>query len=274
MRLRSPDFILGALAVSGCVALGATMALFQPRLEASREILVDLRGDRVWLGSQHWWVYARVLENGQIRELRSWQSSDVGEVPSPPAWLGIRKSMDASSHANISWSRVASDSVGDPRSLIPLAEYPYGWPFRSMVVELVETHGHEISVQIFRGQPFSVSAPLLEALRAWFALPSLDGFMDGPADAALTALSTLPQRQFITCPRVLPGRILVSGFLLNTTVFAACVFAAWRAFKTAAGGARALLLKLVATARTRRGACRSCGHTLAGLPRCPECGRS
>jgi hypothetical protein len=276
MRLRSPDFVYGALEVLGCVALGAAIALFQPRLEASRERLVDFRGDRVWLGTQHWWVYARVLENGQIRELRSWQSSDVREFPSHPAWLDldVGENTDPSLHAGPSWSRVASDSPGDPRCSIPLAEYPYGWPVRSMVVELVETHGQEVSVRIFRGQPFSGSAPLSESLRAWFALPSLDGFMDGSSDTALTELSTLPQRQFITCPRVLPGRILVSGFLLNTAVFAAGAFVAWRVSKTAAGGSRALLLKLVATARRRRGACGSCGHPLAGLSRCPECGRS
>lgn len=276
MRLRSPDVVYGALEVLGCVALGAAIALFQPRLEASRERLVDFRGDLVWLGSERWWAYALVLENGCIRELRSWQFSDVSKAPSPPAWLDldVGEATAASLHARASWSRVASDSPGDPRCSIPLAEYPYGWPMRSMVVELVETHGQEVSVRIFRGQPISGSAPLSDSLRAWFALPSLDGFMDGSADTALAALSTLPQRQFITLPRVLPGRILVSGLLLNTVVFAACVYAAWRAFKTAVGGSRALLLKLVATARTRRGSCGSCGHPLAGLSRCPECGRS
>ena len=272
MRLRDPKFILGVLAFSGCVALGAAVALFQPRLEASRERLVEGRGDLVWLGTQHWWVYARVLENGQIRELRSWQLPDVGEVPAPPAWLDIGKGTDASSLNGFSWSRVASDPVGDPRASIPLAEYPYGWPFRSMVVELVETHAQEVSVRIFRGQPISGSAALSDSLPAWFALPSLDGFMDGPADAALTEMSTLPQRQFITCPRVLPGRILVPGYLLNTAVFAAFAFAAWRVLKASAGGARALLSKLVADARARRGECRACGHPLAGIARCPECG--
>jgi hypothetical protein len=274
MRLRSPDVVYGALEALGCVALGAAVALFQPRLEASRERLVDFRGDLVWLGNERWWAYALVLDNGRIRELRSWQFSDVSKAPSPPAWLDlyVGETTDASLHAGASWSRVAFDSPGDSRCSIPLAEYPYGWPMRSMVVELVETHGQEVSVRIFRGQPLSGSAPLSESLRAWFALPSLDGFMDGPADTALTELSTLPQRQLIACPRVLPGRILVSGFLLNTAIFAASACAAWRVSKIAAGGSRALLLKLVATARRRRGACGSCGHPLAGLSRCPECG--
>jgi len=61
--------------------------------------------------------------------------------------------------------------------------------------------------------------------------------------------------------RVIPLRPLPLGFLVNTAIYA---LAAWIVMTVPPTIRRSI--------RRRRGLCPQCGHTLAGMTRCPECG--
>jgi hypothetical protein len=63
-------------------------------------------------------------------------------------------------------------------------------------------------------------------------------------------------------PRALyPVKPIWAGLLMNACFYAGLAFAASAGFRRVRGAVR-----------SRRGECRACGHPLAGLPRCPECG--
>jgi rubrerythrin len=55
------------------------------------------------------------------------------------------------------------------------------------------------------------------------------------------------------------------GFVINSVFYATVIAAAIVGLRISARETRSLI-------RARRGECRACGHPLAGLPRCPECG--
>jgi len=61
--------------------------------------------------------------------------------------------------------------------------------------------------------------------------------------------------------KLYPVKPIWSGLVLNICFYAGVAFAVSAGFRRARAAVRA-----------RRGECRSCGHPLAGLPRCPECG--
>jgi hypothetical protein len=61
--------------------------------------------------------------------------------------------------------------------------------------------------------------------------------------------------------KLYPVKPIWTGLLLNICFYAGLAFAVSAGFR-----------RVRAAARARRGACRACGHPLAGLARCPECG--
>ena len=67
----------------------------------------------------------------------------------------------------------------------------------------------------------------------------------------------------MTPRQLFPVKPIWAGFLLNTCFYSGTAFVLSLGFRRAR-----------AAVRTRRGACRSCGHPLAGLARCPECGQA
>ena len=67
----------------------------------------------------------------------------------------------------------------------------------------------------------------------------------------------------MTPRQLFPVRPIWAGFLLNTCFHSGMAFALSLGFRRAR-----------AVVRARRGACRACGHPLAGLARCPECGQA
>lgn len=67
----------------------------------------------------------------------------------------------------------------------------------------------------------------------------------------------------MTPRQVFPVKPIWAGFLLNTCFYSGTAFVLSLGFRRARAAVRA-----------RRGQCRACGHPLAGLPSCPECGQS
>ena len=89
------------------------------------------------------------------------------------------------------------------------------------------------------------------------------------ADSADGVQSLVPTGGF------LPSRLVWRGLVLNSIIH--CMFllgglwaVGWGSKRVRAGLGAAL--RHTAAARARRGACRACGHPLAGLACCPECG--
>ncbi len=116
-----------------------------------------------------------------------------------------------------------------------------GWPVRSLGAYLhVEKHELGVSFGEVRDTHWRPSWH-----RAW-----LHGYVQPP---------TRPGDR----PRIWPMYPVMSGFALNTVIYAAAGAGVWWA---AAWAKR--------RRRRRRGMCERCGYELAGLAMCPECGRA
>ena len=180
---------------------------------------------------------------------------------------GIPEASPSSAHVP-SWSRVSKPSSDDPRCLEMLEEIAYGWPMKSMVVEVID---HKPNVPHFT--PYTphytvVAGAVPPARRAnmdvldWFAPPWFTGgLMADPRPIEEIMASFTVGRP----PPMFPTRMIPVGFGVNTAFFATLIGSLLFALRVAALSTRAAF-------RANRGECRSCGHALAGLPRCPECG--
>lgn len=252
------------------MTVGVLGALVHPRLQAAEESPVSGRGEVVRFAAAGGVILVRVDEAGRIRELRSWRSrspidpsfdiasSRVSEGPLPP---------------DLHWSRVGGDWLNDDRAAVALAEYPYGWPLPSMVTELVESEVKgDIIVQAFSGEAISRNAPRLASVRAWLVPPRLSGFIDGSPDSAMTRLATLPRWGYSNPQIVIPGRLVLGGFTINSLLFACFAWLFIPSVGRMRTSTRLLVRAVRGRVRARRGACRACGYALAGLARCPECG--
>ena len=168
-----------------------------------------------------------------------------------------------------SWSRVSAPRSEDPRCLVHLAEIVYGWPMKSMVVEVTYPHSsmpRQARRYTVVGATVPPSWPSEMTASDWLAFPWFTrGFMSDPRplEEILAASPSFPTRP----GPLFPTRVIPLGFSVNTGFFALLIGSVLLAL----GLARS---RGVRAARARRGACRTCGHPLAGLARCPECGRS
>ena len=193
-----------------------------------------------------------------------------------------------------SWSRPA----GGPPSLstqldrVGLLEIVFGWPFRSMSCRLANFA--ELDSQGSLAEGSTLLFYFVDGIRIPNPPPSSPGggigyhpdllqwpwitandsvpevMLDNPA--SLTP-AHLAEEIFTARPPgdidfALPTRVLWLGFLMNTLVYAALLFALCLATR---GGFVSLRCAL-RVARVRRGQCRVCGYSLEGLSRCPECG--
>lgn len=274
MKLGPQISIRRVATMTACLLAGALSALLQPRIEAFTQppVSAGRRGELVWMGTEGVAAYAYVDKRGIPRALRSWRDGSVGAEPPESAQFYLSDTAVRPSVASLGWSRIAHDWESDPRALVPLAEYSYGWPLRSMVVELVESHGRQNTVKVFAGEPLPRDASMKTRLRAWLGVPTVEGFMGGSPEAAMSRLSRLPSFAMIECPRVVPGRLVLGAFFANGLLFAALAWLVATAAYSAARPIWGVVLKYRESLRVRRGECGACGYPLAGRACCPECG--
>jgi hypothetical protein len=135
----------------------------------------------------------------------------------------------------------AAAKTDDPIRPFGLLSRAWGFPFRS-VIERAELQRRPL--RFVEGGVDGWYAPDWEVL-------SYDGVRSGVSD---------PFKQSDSSVGV-AIQPLWTGAVLNAVIYALVLWWMWRA-----------LCALPRVLRARRGECRACGHPLAGLARCPECG--
>ena len=167
-----------------------------------------------------------------------------------------------------SWSRASKPRSGDSRCLEQLAEIAYGWPMRSMVVEVAYPRAKRTSTQFGRYTVVGAAVPPKRrsdmSVLDWVAPPWFTGGFMADSRPVEEILASSPS--FATAPEPLfPTRIIPIGFGVNTGFFSMVIGLVLLALRLA-------VLRVRVAARVRQGACRECGHALVRLTRCPECG--
>lgn len=199
-----------------------------------------------------WTVVAyRRADGGSTFMVHSWGIPEV-----PPATADVP-----------SWSRVSTPRSEDARCLVSLVEIAYGWPMRSMVVEVARlaTTGSPNEPRFaIVGAAIPPNSRGHMTARDWFAPPWFtSGFMSDPRPVE-EILASAPFFRNRPGP-LFPTRMIPIGFGVNTGVFAIAIAVALLALRLG-------VLRTRTSIRARRGACCACGQSLAGLARCPECG--
>jgi hypothetical protein len=138
----------------------------------------------------------------------------------------------------------AAAKTDDPIRPFGLLSRAWGFPFRS-VIERAELQRRPL--RFVEGGVDGWYAPDWEVL-------SYDGVRSGVSD---------PFKQSDSSVGV-AIQPLWTGAVLNAVIYALVLWWMWRAL--------CALCALPRVLRVRRGECRACGHPLAGLARCPECG--
>lgn len=262
-------FVSVAALVSACIAAGIATTVTSARWEAlDRTLHPDPYLHRRWIGDgilhPHggWQVAVAELKDSGVYRV---DSVRVERDSVDPRDAGSRAAMIGELPP---WSRAASPPSNDARCALYLSEHVYGWPARSMVAEVVHDRAAErlVSGAAVQSKPNSLWGLIIELTRPpWTSA----GFMDLASGAvADTTVRQSPQG----VERALPLRVIPSGFMINAVVFGVAwwiffIGARW-AWRVERQGIRSRIMGL----RARRGACRACGHPLAGLARCPECG--
>jgi hypothetical protein len=170
------------------------------------------------------------------------------------------------------WSRAARRPIGDDRDDVFLEEHAFGWPARAMVAEkgnraIEAGRGYEYEL-VLNGVVVSRPSSLTEFARVLVAPPfTATGYSDRRLMSQAEILRGESQLDIM-----LPLRVIPSGFALNSTLFAAAWWIAFLATRWAWRNESEGIQRRLARRRARRGGCRACGHPLAGLARCPECG--
>lgn len=188
---------------------------------------------------------------GRVLSATTWRDDGTAPqaAPPPPAIIGGVEFLSEPQRTGLS----RDDGV---------VEHFYGWPLTAMAtttVVLRDAAFGNSDLVVVHGAPFerrSGSARLPSELLKWFTLPLVDWSRREGLAAARPG------------PTVFPTRIAGFGFVFNSVIYgsaaALCFVLLRRALRWS--------LRNSAAARANRGECRACGHPLAGLPRCPECG--
>ena len=165
-------------------------------------------------------------------------------------------------------------------------EAGFGWPFVCLVGEDVEVSDGRVSPDqpfppVFVSQGARVhELPTSAGIRlSWLWPPwhTVIGGEDAPERAF--QMIRLPSGVYQSVPTALylPTRISWVGLIGNAIVHGTILFVIALCVVWIPRGVRAgvrLLVRDTRAARARRGECRACGHPLAGLARCPECGQA
>ncbi len=174
--------------------------------------------------------------DGHVGQSRAWliHLLDTSTLRvTPPRWVDLQGLLDR-----------AAAKTDDPRRPMGLLSRAWGFPFRS-VIERAELQRRPL--RFVEGGVDGWYAPDWEVL-------SYDGVRVGVSD---------PFKQSDSSVGV-AIQPLWTGAVLNSAIYALALWCVWRALGAVLAVPRVL--------RARRGACRACGHPLAGLARCPECG--
>lgn len=262
-------FVPVAVLVSACIAAGIATTVMSARWEAlDRTLHPDPHLHRRWIGDgilhphEGWQVAVAELEDSGVYRVDSVRverdSVDPRDTGSRAAMIGDLPQ----------WSRAASPPSNDARCAVYLSEHAYGWPARSMVAEVVHDGAAErlVSGVAVQSKPTSLWGLITELTRPpWTSA----GFMDLASSAVADATVRQSPRGVV---RALPLRVIPSGFMINAVIFGVAwwilFFGGRWAWRVERHGIRSRIMDL----RVRRGACRECGHPLAGLACCPECG--
>ena len=174
--------------------------------------------------------------DGHVGQSRAWliHLLDTSTLRvAPPRWVELQGLLDR-----------AAAKTEDPMRPFGLLSRAWGFPFRS-VIERAELQRRPL--RFVEGGVDGWYA------RDWEVL-SYDGVRVGVSDPIKQSDSSVG---FAIQP-------LWTGAVLNAVIYALVLWWMWRAL--------AALCALPRVLRARRDECRACGHPLAGLARCPECG--
>lgn len=205
-----------------------------------------------------------------VSETRSWGIYEVNSVRATQD-LVLDSQTPAGPPLEIpGWSRAARRPIGDESDSVFLEEHAFGWPARAMVAE---KGGREVEAGkryelVLNGIVVSEPSSLTEFARVLVA-PPFTATGDSERRLMSQAESLRVQSQLDI---MLPLRVIPSGFALNSTLFAAAWWIAFLATRWASRHESEGIRRRLARRRARRGGCAACGHPLAGLARCPECG--
>jgi hypothetical protein len=205
-----------------------------------------------------------------VSETRSW---GIYEVISVRATKDLALDAQASAGPPLEipgWSRAARRPIGDDGDDVSLEEHAFGWPARAMVAE---KGGREIEAGrryelVLSGIVVSKPSSLMEFARVLVAPPfTATGYSDRRLMSQAEILRVQSRLDIM-----LPLRVIPSGFALNSMLFAAAWWIAFLATRWAWRNESEGIQRRLARRRARRGGCAACGHSLAGLSCCPECG--
>lgn len=247
-----------AVACGAVLVLGAAITIVQSRCEAWGRN--ERAGIAAWsapgvvvqtarLGD--WVVDVSRDPAGRVLSATTWRDDGTAPqaAPPPPPIIGGVELLTDSDRARLS----QGDSV---------VEHFYGWPLPAMAtttVVLRDASFGDSDLIVVHGAPFERKSgsdwPPSEVL-TWFTLPLVDWAWQRGIAADRPG------------PAAFPTRIAGPGFVVNSAIYGGAAVLFYFMLR------RGLtwLMRSSATARSRRGECRACGHPLAGLPRCPECG--
>jgi hypothetical protein len=266
-RIRT--FVSIAVSVFACIAAGIATTVMSARWEAlDRTLHPDPHLHRRWIGDgilypiEGWQVAVAELKDSGVYRVDSVRverdSIDYRDAGPRAAAIGDLPQ----------WSRAAYPPSNDARCDVYLSEHAYGWPARSMVVEVMHdgANARVVSGVVVQSKPNSPWELIAELTRPpWTSA----GFMDPSASAVADPTVRQSNRG---AERVLPLRVIPSGFMMNTVSFGVAWWILLNGVRWAWGVERQGIRSRIEGLRARRGACRACGHPLAGLARCPECG--
>jgi len=258
-----------AVLVSACIAAGIVTTVMSARWEAlDRTLHPDPHLHRLWIGGgilhphEGWQLAVAELKDSGVYRVDSVRverdSVDPRDARSFAAMIGELPP----------WSRAASPPSNDARCAVYLSEHAYGWPARSMVAEVVHDRAAErlVSGVAVQSKPNSLWGLITELTRApWTSA----GFMDLASGAAADATVRQSPQGVV---RALPLRVIPSGFMINAVIFGVAWWILFIGVRWAWRVERHGVRSRIRGFRARRGECRACGHPLAGLARCPECG--
>ena len=206
------------------------------------------------------------------REALSVASRSAVPIEMPPYWSGARDDVMI--------------RPGTEGSLVEYYEAGFGWPcvclvsedIRSVRVDDAGSRLLEDSVEVLHGVEWQRTQGDFITNWGWASWPWITLTSSPPLAKPISrteVVDGVSHSVISSNSQFLPSRIVWSGMFANSSVYGLGLLATYRLVHAGLCGARAgfrYVLRNSSSARARRGSCRACGHPLAGLACCPECG--
>ena len=232
------------------------------------------RSGRLESGRWNGWIWQAQWIPGSsgvcVRRIASWPGSETVPERPPPRWSASMLPYEGAQSSKTTWR--AHYEAG------------FGWPLICLVSEDVEVSDGRDSPDQPLPPVFVVQGARVHELSAtegirlsWLGPPwhAVTGGEDAPERAFQWIRLPSGVYQSVPTALYLPTRISWVGLIGNAIVHGTILFVIALCVVWIPRGVRAgvrLLVRDTRAARARRGECRACGHPLAGLARCPECG--